>query len=68
MSESDTFTPALNVESDFSAKTRSPLRFDVPEISLTTRSTEVSGVPLQFWLMKENSPCSILFHLLVPGG
>ena len=22
----------------------------------------------QFWLMKEKSRCSILFHLLVPGG
>jgi len=27
-----------------------------------------SGLPRQFWLMKEKSRCSILFHLLVPGG
>ena len=27
-----------------------------------------SGLPRQFWLMKANSRCSILFHLLVPGG
>jgi hypothetical protein len=26
------------------------------------------GLPRQFWLMKENKRCSILFHLLVPGG
>ena len=26
------------------------------------------GLPRQFWLMKENNRCSILFHLLVPGG
>jgi hypothetical protein len=25
------------------------------------------GVPRQFWEMKLNSRCSILFHLLVPG-
>ena len=28
----------------------------------------VSGLPRQFWLMKANKRCSILFHLLVPGG
>jgi hypothetical protein len=28
----------------------------------------VSGLPRQFWLMKEKSRCAILFHLLVPGG
>jgi uncharacterized protein (TIGR03435 family) len=33
-----------------------------------TVSTLMSGLPRQFWLMKENSRCSILFHLLVPGG
>jgi hypothetical protein len=26
------------------------------------------GRPRQFWVMKENSQCSILFHLLAPGG
>ena len=26
------------------------------------------GLPRQFWLMYENRRCSILFHLLVPGG
>ena len=27
-----------------------------------------SGLPRQLMVMKENSRCSILFHLLVPGG
>src|SRR5688572_25639560 len=26
------------------------------------------GCPRQFWVMKLKSRCSILFHLLVPGG
>ena len=25
-------------------------------------------LPRQFWLMKENIRCSMVFHLLVPGG
>jgi hypothetical protein len=28
----------------------------------------INGCPLQFKLINENSRCSILFHLLVPGG
>src|ERR1700757_133856 len=32
-----------------------------------TRSL-TSGLARQFWLMKEKRRCSILFHLLVPGG
>ena len=31
-------------------------------------SFERSGRPRQFIVMNENSRCSILFHLLVPGG
>lgn len=27
-----------------------------------------SGLPLQFCVINENSRCSTLFHLLVPGG
>src|ERR1035437_3925817 len=27
-----------------------------------------SGLPRQFFVMKENRRCSIRFHLLVPGG
>src|SRR3972149_832451 len=26
------------------------------------------GLPRQFWVMWQNNRCSILFHLLVPGG
>src|SRR6476646_4873765 len=29
---------------------------------------ERSGRPRQFWVMWQNIRCSILFHLLVPGG
>jgi hypothetical protein len=35
---------------------------------LIINSWLISGLPRQFWLMKENKRCSILFHLLVPGG
>src|SRR6266702_3312273 len=28
----------------------------------------VSGLPRQFWLIQAKRRCSILFHLLVPGG
>ena len=35
---------------------------------LTTTSWLVSGRPRQFMVMWENSRCSILFHLEVPGG
>jgi hypothetical protein len=31
-------------------------------------SWETSGRPRQFMVIAENSRCSILFHLLVPGG
>ena len=35
---------------------------------LTTTSWLVTGLPLQLMVMWENSRCSILFHLEVPGG
>jgi hypothetical protein len=38
------------------------------EIKFTMTSWLTKGLPRQFWLMKENKRCSILFHLLVPGG
>jgi hypothetical protein len=37
-------------------------------IMFTTVSKLTSGSPFQFRLMKENIRCSILFHLLAPGG
>ena len=36
------------------------------ELTIVAKST--SGVPRQFIAMCENNRCSILFHLLVPGG
>ena len=35
---------------------------------LVTSEWLVSGCPRQFMAMCENKRCSILFHLLVPGG
>ena len=40
----------------------------VEAIRLTIVASSVSGLPRQLMVMKENSRCSILFHLLVPGG
>ena len=46
----------------------SPVCVLVPPIRLTTTSRLTSGLPLQFSVMWQNIRCSILFHLLVPGG
>jgi hypothetical protein len=51
-----------------SACTLSPVRVVVAAMALTTTSWLVSGRPRQFMVMWENSRCSILFHLEVPGG
>ena len=48
--------------------TVSPVRVVVAAMVLTTTSWLVRGLPRQFIEMWENSRCSILFHLLVPGG
>ena len=45
-----------------------PVLVVVAAIRLTIASWLTSGLPRQFWLMNEKSRCSILFHLLVPGG
>src|SRR3990172_1862449 len=45
-----------------------PWAVAVREISLTIVSQSRNGSPRQFEEMKENKRCSILFHLLVPGG
>jgi hypothetical protein len=50
------------------ASTRSPVWVRVAAIRLTTTSWLVRGRPRQFIVMWENNRCSILFHLLVPGG
>ena len=46
----------------------SPFLVFVDPIRLTIVSILTSGFPRQFWLIYENIRCSILFHLLVPGG
>jgi hypothetical protein len=51
-----------------SACTRSPVRVRVAAMVATTTSWLVNGRPRQFMVIWENSRCSILFHLLVPGG
>ena len=49
-------------------RTLRPVGVRVLPISFTIIAWVSSGCPRQFRLMKENSRCSILFHLLVPGG
>ena len=49
-------------------RTRSPVRVRVEAMVATTTSWLVNGRPRQFMVIWENSRCSILFHLLVPGG
>ena len=51
-----------------SACTCSPVRVRVAAMVATTTSWLVNGRPRQFMVIWENSRCSILFHLLVPGG
>ena len=46
----------------------SPAAEVVAPISETTAWRETSGRPRQLRAMKLNRLCSILFHLLVPGG
>src|SRR5215831_11045552 len=55
----------LESSSLFTAK---PVFEVVAAMRLIITSWLISGWPRQFWLMKENKRCSILFHLLVPGG
>jgi hypothetical protein len=50
------------------ASTVRPVRVVVAAIVCTMTSWLVSGLPRQFIEMCENSLCSIMFHLLVPGG
>src|SRR5215475_11950350 len=48
--------------------TSSPVLDVVAAIRLMMTSWLIRGLPRQFWLRNENRRCSILFHLLVPGG
>src|SRR6266536_542485 len=45
-----------------------PVLVLVLPIRFTTTSWLVSGLPRQFAVIGQNMRCSILFHLLVPGG
>ena len=45
-----------------------PLRVVVLPIKLTITSCVNNGFPRQFCVIYANIRCSILFHLLVPGG
>src|SRR4029453_1489660 len=50
------------------AETVSPVVVLVAPMRLTMVWKSTSGRPRQLMLMYANSRCSILFHLLVPGG
>ena len=62
------FMPKGYLFSSSSALIVSPLLVVVLPIRLITTSRLVSGLPLQFSVIWQNIRCSILFHLLVPGG
>ena len=49
-------------------RTVRPACVRVAAIRLTIMACVSRGCPRQFWLMNAKSRCSILFHLLVPGG
>src|SRR2546425_2143268 len=51
-----------------SHRTRRPVAVRVAQIRFTITARLTSGCPRQLRLMYENSRCSIVFHLLVPGG
>jgi hypothetical protein len=40
----------------------------VAPIKFIITDNETNGLALQFFEIKANNRCSILFHLLVPGG
>ena len=50
------------------AWTSSPFDVRVEPIRFTTTSCVSKGTPCQLRVMWQNNRCSILFHLLVPGG
>jgi hypothetical protein len=61
-------TPVGSSPGSRAASTCSPPLVRVAAMVLTTTWWLVSGLPRQFMVMCENSRCSILFHLEVPGG
>src|SRR6476620_10317894 len=65
---SETLSPLGYFFSSISARTVRPVSVVVAAMSSTTVRKLRRGLPRQLMLMKEKSRCSILFHLLVPGG
>ena len=65
---SETLIPLGYFFSSSSARTVRPVSVVVAAISSTIVRKLRKGLPRQLMLMKEKSRCSILFHLLVPGG
>ena len=59
---------AAQLATPFQGPNQSPVLVVVFAIRFTTVVRLSSGRPRQFLLMYPNSRCSILFHLLVPGG
>ena len=49
-------------------RTAKPAFVVVAAMRFTITWWVINGLPRQFCVMKENRRCSILFHLLVPGG
>src|SRR4029077_14045106 len=68
ISASETTMPLGYWPVSSSQRTVRPVLVVVAEINSTMARSLTSGWARQFWLMKEKSRCSILFHLLVPGG
>src|ERR1700691_1570090 len=68
ISSSDTFTFRGDLRLSSLAFTFNPFFVIVAPINLTTTSWLTRGRPLQFILIWLKRRCSILFHLLVPGG
>jgi len=65
---SETLSPFGYFFSSSSARTVRPVSVVVAAMSSTIVRKLRRGLPRQLMLMKEKSRCSILFHLLVPGG
>src|SRR5947209_18920980 len=67
-SSSLTLTPVGYSAVSRAARTLSPSAVVVAPMRRTITSWATSGLPRQFWVTWQNRRCSILFHLLVPGG
>src|SRR5260370_4474031 len=65
---SETLSPFVYFFSSSSARTVRRVSVVVAAMSSPIVRKLRKGLPRQLMLMKEKSRCSILFHLLVPGG